>query len=100
MNLDSFARFFVRFNGLCFLFWGLHDLISFPIYYSDFSSVNEGLFTDSFFGRQFYAYISQVAFQFLGAAFLLLKTNKVITLVLTGQWRVPKKTTEAEIKST
>ena len=89
MNLDSFARFFVRFNGLSFAFWAIHSLFDFPYLYSNFSIAKETGGTDSILAREFHVFAGKLALQLLAAALLLAKTDKVITFILTGEWRVP-----------
>jgi hypothetical protein len=89
MNLDRFARFFVRFNGLCFLFWAVHELFDFPYLYSSFTIAKETGTTDSILARGFYVFVGKLSLQLLAAALLLLRTDKVITFVLTGKWRLP-----------
>lgn len=89
MNLDLFARFFVRFHGLCFAFWAMQSLLDFPYVYSNFEIAKELGSTDSILTREFYVLAGRVALEAFAAALLLTRTDKVITLVLTGRWRYP-----------
>jgi hypothetical protein len=89
MNLDSFARFFVRFNGLCFLFWAIHSLFDFPYLYSNFNIGKETGASGSILSREFYVFVGKFLLEILAATTLLARTDKVITFVLTGAWRLP-----------
>lgn len=96
MNLDSFARFFVRFNGLCFAFWAACSLFELPRHYSDYSIAKETGTTGSVLTREAYIFIGHLAMQLLAAAVLLVRTDKVITFTLTGKWRLPVRENEPE----
>jgi multisubunit Na+/H+ antiporter MnhG subunit len=87
MNLDVFARFFVRFNGLCFVFWALHSLFDFPQVYTNYSIAKETGISGSILAREFYVFAGKFTLEILAAALLLARTNHVITFILTGQWR-------------
>ena len=89
MNLNRFAQFFVRFNGLCFVFWALYDALDFPVIYQNYRTVHEFPLRDSFLAREFFIFVARLALQLLAAVVLLGRTDKVITFVLTGQWRTP-----------
>ncbi len=89
MNLDNFARFFVRFNGLCFLFWTVHSLVDLPYVYGTYKIVHEVLPITAAGVREFWMLIARVALQLLAAAVLFGRTDEVITLLLTGEWRKP-----------
>jgi hypothetical protein len=96
MNLDSFARFFVRFNGLSFLFWAVYELFSLPEVYANYAIMKDNFASDSILAREFYVFIGRLALQLIAAALLLARTDKVITFVLTGKWRLPKKELSVE----
>ncbi len=89
MNLDSFARFFIRFNGLTFIYWAIYTLFDFPQIYSNYAIAKDSGLTDSILAREFYGFVGKLAMQVLAAAVLLSRTDKVITFTLTGEWRAP-----------
>ena len=99
MNLDNFARFFVRFNGLCFAFWAIHSLFDFPYLYSNFTIAKETGVSGSILSREFYVFVGKFALEVLAAALLLARTDKVITFVLTGAWRLPSSPKDPNAKS-
>ncbi len=99
MNLDSFARFFVRFNGLCFAFWAIQSLFDFPYLYSNFTIAKEAGVSGSILSREFYVFVGKFALDVLAAALLLARTDKVITFVLTGAWRLPSSLKDPSAKS-
>jgi hypothetical protein len=99
MNLDSFARFFVRFNGLCFAFWAIHSLFDFPYLYSNFNIAKETGASGSILSREFYVFVGKFLLEVLAAALLLARTDKVITFVLTGAWRLPSSPKDPNGKS-
>ncbi len=79
MNLNDFARFFVRFNGASFAFWALHTLIDLPPLVRNYTIVHEVRGADALAARDLATFILKVALELLVALVLLVKTENVIT---------------------
>ena len=89
LNLDSFARFFVRFYGLTFIFWAFYDVLDLPVRYENYRTIHELQLFDQVAAREFAVFVIRVALQLLVGLLLLGRTDRVITLILTGRWRDP-----------
>jgi len=89
MNLDHFARFFVRFNGVCFLFWALFECLGLPFFYLKYVFTQDITLSEVLLAQDFFIALGRICMQLLAAAILLGRTDKLITFILTGQWRLP-----------
>ncbi len=84
MTILTFARFFIRFNALAFLFWALYALIDFPAYYRNYDIIREFPQTGTAYAQDFWCFVLKVALQLLVAVILFGKTDGVISF-LSGQ---------------
>lgn len=89
LNLDTFARFFVRFYGLTFIFWAFYEGLDLPVRYENYRVIHESQLFDKAMAREFAVFVIRVALQLLVGLLLLGRTDRVITLILTGHWRDP-----------
>ncbi len=78
MNITTFARFFVRFNALAFLFWAAYALADFPAYYRNYDFVYEFPQAKTAAAQDFWCFILKIALQLLAAVILFAKTDETI----------------------
>ena len=67
------------------------EALRLPIYYNAYLRTKDLPLRESVFGQEFFVYAGQICLYLLAAAVLLGRTDKLITLILTGQWRLPAK---------
>lgn len=87
MNLSDFARFFIRFNGVSFVFWAIYTAIDLPPYIRNYRIVHEVPGADNLAAEDLMAVVIKIVIQLLAAFLLLCKTDPVISLLTKGQWR-------------
>ena len=87
MNLSDFARFFIRFNGVSFIFWAIYTAIDLPPYVRNYRLVHEVPGADDLAAGDLLAIVLKIVIQLLVAFLLLAKTDPVISLLTKGQWK-------------
>ncbi|MES2697681.1 MAG: hypothetical protein V4773_29730 [Verrucomicrobiota bacterium] len=87
MNLNDFARFFVRFNGASFVFWAFYTAIDLPPFVRNYRLVHEVRGADVQAAEDLAAIVLKIALQLIIALVLLVKTDQVISLFAKGQWK-------------
>lgn len=86
MSTRDLARFFVRFQALCFLFYAVFELTGFPRAYRSFKMVHEFRELDSAMAEEFWIVVARIGLQLGAAVFLFGWSEKLIDLLTKGVW--------------
>jgi hypothetical protein len=89
MNTKELARFFVRFQGAVFVFYGLVATSYIGSYYRAFDTLHATRDLDAAATISFLGEVFRVGGHFLLAIILLAKTDKVISLFVPEQAHPP-----------
>ena len=84
MTTRELARFFVRFQALCFLFYAIYEMTGFGSALRSLQTVHEFTELDSAAAETFWILMSRVTLQLGAAALLYGWTEKVIDFVAKG----------------
>ena len=86
MTTRELARFFVRFQAFCFLFYAVYEFTGFGSVYRDYTTIHEFAVANLAAASAFWILMSRFTLQLGAAIFLFCWTEKVIDFVAKGVW--------------